>query len=140
MNNLINTNVVIDLLLKRTPFYKDAQNIMLILEKKIATGYISASAVTYIYYIVYKSLKCKQATYTLLNQLFSIICIATVDNEIIHKALNAHWDDFEDCVQFTACKNSNIDYIVTRNLNDFMNASITAITPGGFVQKMLHKE
>jgi predicted nucleic acid-binding protein len=52
MKILLDTNVVIDILLKRQSYYEDAVLISILLEKDILEGYISASAITDIYYIL----------------------------------------------------------------------------------------
>ena len=55
--------------------------------------------------------------------------VATVDGSIIAQALDSEWDDFEDCVQYYVGKSISVDYIVTRNPDDFANQSITVFTP-----------
>ena len=55
--------------------------------------------------------------------------IASVDGDIISKALDAQWNDFEDCVQYFVSERISADFIVTRNPNDFKNSSIKVVTP-----------
>jgi predicted nucleic acid-binding protein len=54
MKILIDTNIALDVLLKREPFYEDAAKVILLSEKDIIDAYVSASAVTDIYYIARK--------------------------------------------------------------------------------------
>lgn len=42
---------------------------------------------------------------------------------------NEVFDDFEDCLQFECAKSFQADYIVTRNIDDFLNSSISCLTP-----------
>jgi len=51
MNVLIDTNVAIDVMLKRTPFFENSQLVLLASEQKHINGFISASAITDIFYI-----------------------------------------------------------------------------------------
>jgi len=130
MNVLIDTNVAIDVLVHREPFFEDSQLILLASEQKYINGFISASAITDIFYIVNKFLKNKTATCNLLKEhLIGIVSIVAVDGDNISEALNMEWDDFEDCVQYVAGKSIAADYIVTRNPKDFANELIKVVTP-----------
>ena len=130
MNVLIDTNVALDVLLAREPFFEFSQLVMLASEQKIINGYVTASAVTDIFYIANKHLKDKTATYKLLNEhLMGTVSIATVDGNSISKALDLEWNDFEDCVQYVVGESINADYIVTRNPGDFKNVQISVVTP-----------
>ena len=57
MRILIDTNVVLDVLLKREPFNKTAVDVLNLVKRKDVCEYISASAVTDIYYIACRQLK-----------------------------------------------------------------------------------
>ncbi|MCL2267010.1 MAG: hypothetical protein FWC17_04510 [Treponema sp.] len=43
------------------------------------------------------------------------------------------WDDFEDSVQYVVGECLNVDYIITRNKNDFLKGGIPAVTPEHFI-------
>ena len=58
---------------------------------------------------------------------------ATVTGDHIFQALNLDWDDFEDSVQFTVGEGLSVDYIVTRNTQDFSSGHIPAVTPEQFL-------
>ena len=49
-------------------------------------------------------------------------------------ALDLDWDDFEDSVQFVVGEGLTVDYIITRNTQDFSSGSIPAVTPEQFIQ------
>ena len=130
MNVLIDTNVALDVLLQREPFFEHSQLVMLASEQKIISGFISASAVTDIFYITNKHLKDTAATYKLLREhLIGAVTIAAVDDKVISDAFGMEWDDFEDCVQYVAGESVSADYIVTRNQNDFPGERIRVVTP-----------
>jgi len=136
MNVLIDTNVVLDQLVKREPFYENAERIRLLSEKGLITSYISASAVTDIYYIARKELGDKNTAIDLLNDLLKTTNVAAVTETSIHEALNLKWDDFEDAVQYVAGQNVSADYIITRNSNDFSGSKIDVISPEDFLKKI----
>ena len=56
---LIDTNVILDFILQREPYYENAAKINVLSEKECIRCYISASAVTDIFYIAKKELKNK---------------------------------------------------------------------------------
>ena len=130
MNILIDTNVAIDILIEREPFFKNSQRILLAAEQKYINGFISASSITDIYYITYKFYKSKATANELLREhLIGAVNIAAVDGDIIIEALDLNWSDFEDSVQYITGESISADYIVTRNPEDFKNAKINIITP-----------
>lgn len=133
MKLLIDTNIVLDILLKRDSFFEDAKQLFLQIDNFNTKGYISASAVTDIFYIASKNLKNKQKAKDLLKKLLQIVNVLTVSEEEIHMALQDDWEDFEDSVQFSVASMNEIDYIITRNEKDFSKSSITAMTPKAFL-------
>jgi predicted nucleic acid-binding protein len=134
MKLLIDTNVVLDILLRREPHYENAAKIAVLSENNHIECYISASAATDIYYISNKELRNKDTAIALLENLLKTFRIATVSESCILEALNLKWNDFEDCVQYTAGKNINVDYIITRNTSDFSKSQIKAISSDDFMQ------
>ena len=133
---LIDTNVVLDQLIKREPFYENAERIRLLSEKGYINSYISASAITDIYYIAKKELKDKGVVVSLLENLLKTTNIAAVTEIGIHEALSLKWDDFEDAVQYVAGQGISADYIITRNANDYSGSQIEALSPEEFLDKI----
>jgi len=129
---LIDTNVALDYMLHR-PDYFNAMNIYLLAEQKYITGYISASAITDIFFLAKGKLG-KKPTKEALKNLLHVFKPATVTDDHIHQALDLDWNDFEDSVQYVVGENLSVDYIVTRNIQDYSSGSIPAITPGMFIQ------
>ena len=66
--------------------------------------------------------------------------VLTVTDEDIYKALDLTWDDFEDSVQFTVGEGLSVDYIVTRNTQDFSSGHIPAVTPEQFIRLIADTE
>ena len=133
MKLLIDTNVVLDILLRREPYYVNAAKIAVLSEKGYISCYVSASAVTDVYYIAKKELASKEAAIDLLANLFAAFRIAAVSEANIHEALDLKWDDFEDCVQYTVGQSINADYIVTRNPKDFETSQIEVLSTEGIL-------
>jgi predicted nucleic acid-binding protein len=131
MTVLIDTNVALDYLLHRQD-YDNAMDIFDLAEKQIITGYISASAITDIFFLA-KSYLGKKPTKEALKALLQVFHPATVTDNDIYRALSLDWDDFEDSVQFVVGDSFSADYIVTRNTTDYSSSTISAITPEQFI-------
>jgi predicted nucleic acid-binding protein len=132
MKVLIDTNVALDILLNRKD-YANAMVVFDLAENKHITAYISASAITDIFYVAKKDIGKKLAKEAL-NDLLQIFKPATVTDSHIYQALNLDWDDFEDSVQYTVGESFSADYIVTRNTQDYSSGSIPAVTPEQFIR------
>ena len=136
MKALIDTNIVLDVLLKRTPHYEKSARILVLSEKREIEAYISASAVTDIYYIICKALKDKRAAIDLLRKLVNIVKVAAVTSDDVRQALELEWEDFEDSIQYMVGVNVPAEYIITRNPQDFKRGSISVLTPDEFLKKI----
>jgi predicted nucleic acid-binding protein len=130
---LIDTNIALDVLLKRTSYYEKSARVLLLSEKKEIEAYISASAVTDVYYVTRKALQDKRAAIDLLRKLVSIVNVAAVTEGDVYQALESEWDDFEDSIQNTVGENLSAEYIITRNPQDFKSAYISVVTPEQFL-------
>ena len=86
MRILIDTNVILDVLLKRSPFYETAIEVLKLSTRDDIQEFVSASAITDIYYIAYKNLRDKAAVRELLKKLLLIVSVAGVSEEEIQKA------------------------------------------------------
>ena len=133
MKVLIDTNVALNKLLQQPNFYNGSNAIFKLAEIGKIVGYISASAVTDIYYITRKSLGKVSAIETM-KELLSIYQPATVTDKNIYKALDLDWDDFEDSVQYIVGESLDLDYIITWNTSDFSKGNIPSVTPEQFIE------
>ena len=140
MKVLIDTNVALDILLKRQDFL-NANIVYSLAEENQISGFISASAITDIFFLSKSDLSKKPAKEAL-KTLLQVFKPATVTDSHIYQALDLDWSDFEDSVQFVVGDGLAVDYIVTRNTHDFSSSSIRsklrceipAVTPEGFIK------
>jgi len=133
MRILIDTNVALDILLQRQPWYPNAALVFGFTQRNYIESYISASAITDIFYVAKKDLG-KSGARAALKILLQVFRPATVTDSHIYQALEAEWDDFEDSIQFIVGEGLSVDYIVTRNTQDFSPGNIPAVTPERFIQ------
>lgn len=135
MKVLIDTNVVLDVLCKRENFYEDAVKIMKYCEVKKIIGVISALTVPNIVYIMRKELDV-QKTKDIIQKLQLLFTIADLKAEDIKKALSMDFKDFEDSLQSACALRIKADYIITRNIKDFINSKVTAIKPSELIERI----
>ena len=137
MKLLIDTNIVLDVLLKREPFCELSAKVLGLCSRKDIHEYVSASSITDIYYIARRQMKSKDSARKLLQKLLRIISVAGVTEEDILMALRLDWTDFEDSVQYAVAVMSGFDGVVTRNPEDFKNAEITVWQPEALLTALI---
>ena len=131
---LLDTNVILDFLLKREPYYKDAQTILEEIVNGNVHGYITASMATDIFYILQKT---NDKTFALnsLADLLIILDVLTVYRDDVYSVLYSHWDDFEDALQAHVAIRSGMNAIITRNVKDYRKVkNIDIVLPHDFTQ------
>ena len=133
MTILIDTNVILDILLNRKPWYTNAALIFGLSQQNIIKSYVSASVITDIFYLTQKE-HGRSAAKEAIKRILQVFYPATVTDRNIYKALELEWEDFEDSVQYIVGEELSADYIVTRNTKDFSLSSIEAVTPEQFIQ------
>lgn len=129
MKILIDTNVILDVLLKREPFYRDGAKVLNLSMRNDINLFVSASAITDIYYIANQMLRNKMEIKNLLSKLLQVVSVASVTEAMIKNALELPWKDFEDSVQYSVALLQEMEGIVTRNPEDYKEAVISIWTP-----------
>ncbi len=136
MKNLfIDTNIVIDLLAKREPFYYDAATLFSMADKKQIQLSVSSLTIANTNYILLRQMdgiKSKE----ILKKLKLLVKILPLDAHIVELALNdAAFSDFEDGLQYFTAKENGQDLIITRNLKDFRNSLLPTMSAKEYVEK-----
>ena len=132
MKILLDTNVVLDVLLAREPFVLHAREIMALVEQKEVQGYICATSVTTIHYLMQRSTDKTQAD-SLIVTLLELFNVASVTKSTLYDASVNNGIDYEDSVIYTAAKDTEIDMIITRDNKGFKNASVSVLSPEEFL-------
>lgn len=123
----IDSNIILDLIEERKPFYKYAQQIFSKSDKKIISIYTSSLNFANLHYIITKKSSKENAIKLLLN-LKTLIKILPLDDKIIQLALASDFNDFEDAIQYYTALEHNITTLITRDLKDFKKAKIWVMT------------
>ena len=133
LNVTIDTNIILDALLKREPWHEAAEQIILLSASKKINASISASTVTDIYYIISRKI-CKPEAKETILKLSKLMNFTTVDHSDCVKALTTGIDDFEDSLLSVSAAKSKSKYIVTRNAKHFENSKVLPIEPDEFLK------
>ena len=132
-NILLDTNIILDIALKRQPFFESSSKIFLMMDQNILSSYVTATTITDIYYIAQKE-KSRNIAREFIINLVSIVDVLGVDQYVIHEALQRDMKDFEDAIQVSAADLRDIKIIVTRNPRDFNNCGLEVYTPDELIE------
>jgi predicted nucleic acid-binding protein len=125
----IDTNIVLDFLLEREPFVEDAAKLFAKIDAGEIAGFIAATTITNIYYIIRKAAGVTVAQ-DAISQILTDLHICAVDKNILETAVALNFRDFEDAVQYACAMKSMVDVIVTRDVSGFLGSEIPVISPG----------
>jgi len=125
---LFDTNVVLDVLLARKDFVALSANLVGLVENKKIEGYLCATTITTLDYLISKVLSKKQARVEV-KKILQVFEIADVNSEVLGRSINSNFSDFEDAVQYYSGVCSEVDGLVTRNGKDYKSASLPIYNP-----------
>ena len=130
----VDTNIIIDLLAKREPFYKDAQDLFTLSDKKEIHLCISSLSFANAYYSIAKHHKEVDAK-KYLAKFKVLVTVLPLEDKAIELALASEFNDFEDGLQYFTAMDNDSDIIITRNKKDFKNSKIPVLTAGEYLKK-----
>jgi len=136
INIFLDTNVILDLLAKRDPFYDSIAKVATLADEKKIGLVSSPFSFTTVEYVLRKY-ESSESVLTKLRK-FKIIChICEVNEETIEKALNSGFADFEDSVKYFSAIQASCSIIITRNGKDFKNSSIPIMTAEEYLSSLV---
>lgn len=128
MKVLIDTNIILDVLCRRSGLYEDSAKVLKLCEVKRIEGAVSALSIPNIIYIMRKELDAKK-TKEVLKKLSMILAIEDLKADDLKRAAEINFKDYEDAVQSACASRIRANYIITRNIKDFTKSRIPAIKP-----------
>ncbi|HKI89306.1 MAG TPA: PIN domain-containing protein [Draconibacterium sp.] len=129
----LDTNVVLDLLGERIPYYTSAAKIATLADRekiRLVTSALTFATVNYILskYEGQQKAKEKLRKFKVLSE------VCSLDEIIIEKGLNSNFSDFEDALQYFSALKSECNILITRNGKDFKLSEIPVFTPDEFLK------
>jgi predicted nucleic acid-binding protein len=125
---LFDANVVLDVLLDRTAHVAGSSAAWALVENKATEGFLSAHAITTIYYLI-RTVKGHAVAMRAIGAILKVFHVAAVDQSVIVDAVGLGWADFEDAVSAVAGEAAGCTAIVTRDATGFRRSTLQILTP-----------
>ena len=135
MKLLVDTNIVLDVILKLEEWAMEGAELLAAIERGKAEGYLAGHSVTTVYYIVAR-IRDEGIARQAVSDLLDILAVVPPSDAIFRRALTLAMEDYEDAVQAACALRIGADYIVTRNVKDFEAFEISS-KPAGAVLAQL---
>jgi predicted nucleic acid-binding protein len=129
---LIDLNVLLDVLMRREPFFSNAARIWALVENGQIDGYVAGHSFSTLFYLYRRQANSVRA-YLAIEQLLQVFSVAEINRQVIEAAARLGWGDFEDAIQACAAGEAGCDYVVTRNPRDYQDQPVKAIQPPDFL-------
>ena len=136
MRLLIDANILLDVLQNRQPYAADSAKIWKLCETAQDLGFVTALSFANLVYVMRKELDPEtiEEVYRKLELIFQFTELSSKD---LDKAVAMKWNDFEDALQAAAAERMNADYIITRNVRDFLHSRVMALTPAEYLARRI---
>lgn len=128
---LLDLNVLLDVLQRREPHFRNAVQVLNRVVAGELVGYIPGHGVTTIYYLVQRARGSEEADKAV-DWLLGKLEVVPETTSTFLRARGLGFQDFEDAVVASAAEQAKCDLIITRNVDDFGHSPVTAVTPREF--------
>ncbi len=138
MRAILDTNVVVDVLQRREPWFQDGAVIFRAIANKQVTGCLTAKQIADLHFFSRKQFKgeenvdarARQVVGKILS-LFELIDTLGIDCQ---NALGINNGDYEDAILIESAARACVEYIVTRNPAHYKTSSVQVYSPAEFVR------
>lgn len=132
----IDTNIVLDLLAKREPFYESSAKLFSLADRNEIQLTVSSLTFANTNYVLSK-LKSASEAKEILRKFKLLVQIVSLSEKIVDLALNdSAFKDFEDGLQYYSAIESNQDIIITRNQKDFKFSLLSIMSAEEFLSSL----
>ena len=135
MRVLLDTDVVLDFVLEREPFAGAAGELFRLAAQDAYNGYVSGITPVNVFYLGRK-VKGAASVLQVLRNLLAVMRVCPVNQHVLNDAFALPFSDYEDAVQHACAAASGLDAIVTRNLEDYKNATLPVFSPTDFLSHL----
>jgi predicted nucleic acid-binding protein len=132
---LIDTNIVLDFLLQRDPFFQDADLLFQAIDAGEVIGHVTATTLTDIFYIAHRHTRNLEQARQAVSETLTVMVICPVDRAVLELAFDSGLDDFEDAVQIFGAVAQDLEAIVTRDTQGFLSPPIPVLS----IQELLRQ-
>ncbi len=135
MRVFLDTNVMLDFLGEREPFYLSSAKLASLADKRKIEMVVSALSYATVGYFLTK-FEGIEKTKNKLRKFKVISGICELNEVIIEKGLNSDFSDFEDSLQYFSAISADCNVLITRNGKDFKGVQIPIMTPDEFLNSL----
>jgi predicted nucleic acid-binding protein len=132
MDVFVDTNVLLDVLTQREPFYDDSVAVWTLAEQGKIRGFVSVLSFSNVYYIVRRLSDRRTADRAMLLLRGTFTAVAC-DEQVLSQAIDAGMKDFEDAIQYHSALRVNASCLITRNPDHFPRSALPIATPAEFL-------
>ena len=138
MNLLLDTNVLIDYLGRKEPFFESAKMVVMAAFFGDVRAWTPAQSVVDAFYVLSRYMDSDRIQQSILKtlELISPVDLTSADLE---RAARLKWPDMEDCLISVAAVKANADYLITRDASGFERSPVPVLTPQAWIQLMREK-
>ncbi len=133
MKILIDTNILLDVLMKREPHYLSAAKVWTLVKESFVQGYISAISVNNLYYII-KKINGQAIAEEFIDEILNDFEVVSLSKDILKQSRTIKKLDYEDLIQYFSAIHSGCDLIITRNKKDFPAVGIRTVSSNDFLK------
>ena len=135
MKVFVDTNTLLDVLAQRKPLYKAPAAVWSMAESGRLQAFVSAISFNNIYYVVRK-VENKTKADKALCLMRDVFTSVPPDPQILNQAIDSEMNDFEDAIQYFSALHAQVNYLITRNPDDFPKQPIPIVSPEEFLAVM----
>ena len=136
MRVLIDTNIILDVLLRRSEFRESSSAVLERLCERQDHGFVAATTLTNIYFIVRRSTGKTDEAMKAVDKTLQWCGIAPVNRKVLNVARFSGMVDFEDAVQAAAAQDCEIDIVITRDKTGFHDSGLNVYSPEEFLETL----
>jgi len=129
MRALLDTDILLDIALKRESFFSNAAEVIQWAEDNPGQSAIAWHSLSNIAYLL------RPDPRPFLSSLVRFVEVATVGTREARQAFGFPMSDFEDALQSAAALAFDAHYIVTRNIAHYRKSPVPALTPAQFLKE-----
>ena len=130
----VDTDIVLDLLARREPFYAAAARLFSLAETGVLSLSVSSLTFANLFYILRKQVSARHA-HEVLRDFKQLVTVLPVDDAVVEQALHAGFTDFEDAIQYFCALGAGCTALLTRNGRHYRKAAISLFTAEAFLRR-----
>ena len=135
MRVLLDSDVVLDFVLDRKPFAEPAAALFEMYRRGSIDCYVSGITIVNVFYVTRK-LKGIGVARLAVEGLLAAMLVCPVERTTLYDAYRLAFSDYEDAVQHACAAAARLDALVTRNLEDYKNATLPVFSPKDFLDHL----